>query len=301
MTYQPQPLDLLPTERSNPRTRDIDRLDSLGVLTLLNDEDQTVPRAVRSALPELARAVDLALDRWRQGGRIVLFGAGTSGRLAALDAAELGPTFGAPSERYLARIAGGAGAFEKAVEGAEDDAEAGATAAADLTDVDVAFGIAASGRTPWVIGALERARKQGAATVGLACVPTPALGSVSDVCMVVDTGPEPISGSTRMKAGTAQKLVLNAFSSTLMIRLGKVYANLMVDVQATNAKLRRRAVRLVAEATGASDDAAAQALGDANGEVKTAIALLRLGTTVDDARRRLQAAEGHLRLLLTDG
>ena len=294
-------LDQLPTERSNPRTKDIDRLDSLGVLTLLNDEDQTVPRAVRLALPELARAVDLALDRWRQGGRIVLFGAGTSGRLAALDAAELGPTFGVASERYLARIAGGVGAFEMAVEGAEDDAEAGATAASDLMNNDVAFGIAASGRTPWVIGALRRARQQGAATIGLACVPAPAVANESDVCIVVDTGPEPISGSTRRKAGTAQKLVLNAFSSTLMIRLGKVYANLMVDVQATNAKLRRRAVRLVVEATGVSEDAAAGALGDARGEVKTAIALLRLGTTAEDARRRLDAADGQLRLLLADG
>src|SRR5207247_10904101 len=162
-------------------------------------------------------------------------------------------------------------------EGAEDDHAAGAIAANDLSAADVAFGIAASGQTPWVIGALERARQRGAATIGLACVPTPAMAAFVDVAIVVDTGPEPISGSTRMKAGTAQKLVLNAFSSTLMIRLGKVYGNLMVDVQATNAKLRHRAARLVQQAAGAEPSAVERVLAESNGEVKTAIAMLRLG------------------------
>src|SRR5258708_1647143 len=254
--------DDLSTEQSNPRTADIDKLDSLGVLQRLNDEDQLVAPAVRKALPQLARAVDLAVERWQRGGRVVLFGAGTSGRLATLDAAELGPTFGVPSDRYMARLAGGEGAFLKAREGAEDDQAAGATAADDLSPADVAFGIAASGQTPWVIGALERARQRGAATIGLACVPEPALAAFVDVAIVVDTGPEPISGSTRMKAGTAQKLVLNAFSSTLMIRLGKVYGNLMVDVRATNAKLHRRAQRLVQHAAGADPRAAERALAE---------------------------------------
>jgi N-acetylmuramic acid 6-phosphate etherase len=290
--------DELSTEGSNPRTVEIDRLDTLTVLQRLNDEDQSVAPAVRAALPELAQAVDLTLERWQRGGRVVLFGAGTSGRLAALDAAELGPTFGVPADRYLARLAGGDGAFFKAREGAEDDREAGAAAADDLAADEVAFGIAASGRTPWVIGALERARQHGAATIGLACVPRPALAAFVDVAIVVDTGPEPISGSTRMKAGTAQKLVLNSFSSTLMIRLGKVYSNLMVDVQATNAKLRRRAVRLVQEAAGAEAAAAEQALAESNGEVKTAIAVLRLGITPAEARRRLAMVDGRLRLLL---
>jgi N-acetylmuramic acid 6-phosphate etherase len=229
---------------------------------------------------------------------VVLFGAGTSGRLAALDAAELGPTFGVPPERYLARIAGGAGAFEKAVEGAEDSVEDGAAAAHDLRAQDVAFGIAASGRTPWVIAALRTARSQGAATIGLACVPKPALAADADVSIAVDTGPEPISGSTRMKAGTAQKLVLNAFSSTLMIRLGKVYSNLMVDVQATNAKLRRRAVRLVTLAAEADEASAEQALEATGGEVKTAIAVLRLGVDPTLARQRLADADGRLRVVL---
>jgi N-acetylmuramic acid 6-phosphate etherase len=293
-------LDSLPTEQPNPRTTDLDRLDTLGVLERINDEDQRVAPAVQAALPEVARAVDLSLERWQRGGRIVLFGAGTSGRLAALDAAELGPTFGVPAERYLARIAGGASAFQTPAEGAEDDHGAGRAAAGDLGPPDVAFGLAASGRTPWVLGALEAAREQGAATLGLACVPDPALSACADVTIAVVTGPEPIAGSTRMKAGTAQKMVLNAFSTTLMVRLGKVYANLMVDVQATNAKLRRRAVRLVEQAARVDPATAERALVSADGEVKTAVALLRLGLTATEARTRLAAAEGRLRLVLGD-
>ena len=293
-------LDELPTERPNPRTADIDLLDTLGVLERLNEQDRRVAEAVHAALPELARAVDLTLERWQRGGRVILFGAGTSGRLAMLDAAELGPTFGVPAERYLARLAGGPGAFLKAVEGAEDDRDAGAAAAADLRSADVAFGIAASGRTPWVIGALACAEHMGAARLGLACVPRPALAELTDVCIVVDTGPEAISGSTRLKAGTAQKLVLNAFSSALMIRLGKVYGNLMIDVQATNEKLRRRAVRLVQQAARVDEVAAADALSASGGDVKLAVALVRLGTTADDARARLAAADGRLRQVLGD-
>jgi N-acetylmuramic acid 6-phosphate etherase len=293
-------LDQLATEQPNPRTADIDRLDTLSVLRRLNDEDQLVAPAVRTALPQVARAVDLALERWQRGGRIVLFGAGTSGRLALLDAAELGPTFGVPSDRYLARLAGGAGAFLSAVEGAEDDREAGAGAAGDLRPADVAFGIAASGRTPWVLGALQAARRRGAATIGLACVPEPALADHVDVSIVVVTGPEAISGSTRMKAGTAQKLVLNAFSSGLMIRLGKVYGNLMVDVQATNDKLRRRAARLVQHAAGVDLATAEQALITAAGDVKLAIAMLRLNLPAEVASRRLEQAAGRLRTVLDE-
>jgi len=292
--------DQLPTERPNPRTADIDRLDTLGILERINHEDQQVALAVRMALPALARAVDLALERWQGGGRIVLFGAGTSGRLAMLDAAELGPTFGIAADRYEARLAGGREAFQRPVEGAEDDSSTGAAAAADLSARDVAFGIAASGRTPWVIGALDQARAHGAATIGLACVPRPALAEHVDVAIVVDTGAEPISGSTRMKAGTAQKLVLNAFSSTLMILLGKVYGNLMVDVQATNAKLRRRATRLVELAAGVDTGDAERALAEADFEVKTAIALLRLGVSAERARARLAAEDGRLRRVLDD-
>ncbi len=297
MIFSDSELDQLSTESPDPRTSKIDTLDTLRILELINDEDQLVVPAVRAALPAVARAVDLALERWRRGGRIVVFGAGTSGRLAMLDAAELKPTFGVPPERYLARLAGGPEAFLRAVEGAEDDREAGAGAAADLSPVDVAFGIAASGRTPWVLGALERARVLGALRIGLACVPTPELATFVDVSIELDTGPEAIAGSTRMKAGTAQKLVLNAFSSTLMIRLGKVYGNLMVDVQATNAKLRRRAVRLVCEAAHVDQSAAERALAESAWDVKVAIALLRLGVSAEIARTRLAEADGHLRRL----
>jgi N-acetylmuramic acid 6-phosphate etherase len=291
-------LDSLPTEQPNPRTSDLDRMDTLTLLERLNDEDQRVAPAVRAALPQLARAVEVARESWQRGGRIILFGAGTSGRLAALDAAELLPTFRVPPERYLARIAGGVSAFQTPAEGAEDDVAAGGAAAADLGPPDVAFGIAASGRTPWVLGALEAARRQGAATLGLACVPSPALAASVDVAIVVDTGPEPIAGSTRMKAGTAQKLVLNAFSTSLMVRLGKVYGNLMVDVQATNAKLRQRAVRLVQQIAAVDQATAEAALGQANGELKTAIACLRLNISPEQARARLAAANGHLRRVL---
>jgi N-acetylmuramic acid 6-phosphate etherase len=275
-------LDELPTEQPNARTADIDRLDTLGVLERLNDEDRRVATAVRACLPELGRAVDLTLERWRRGGRVVLFGAGTSGRLAILDAAELPPTFGVSNERYMAVMAGSGSAFSRATEGAED----------------VAFGIAASGRTPWVLGALEGAARLGALRLGLACVPHPELAEHVDVCIAVDTGPEAISGSTRMKAGTAQKLVLNAFSSTLMIRLGKVYSNLMIDVQATNEKLVRRAQRLVEQATGAGASEASAALEAADGQVKVAVAALRLGVPAEEAARRLEAAQGRLRVVL---
>lgn len=291
-------LDELPTERPNPRTADLDQLDTLGILQRLNAEDGRVAEAVRMVLPELAQAVELALERWQRGGRVILFGAGTSGRLAALDAAELGPTFGVPPGRYVACLAGGPRALLEAVEGAEDDRQDGARAADDLTLDDLAIGIAASGRTPWVLAALGRARERGAATVGLACVPQPALAALTDVCIAVDAGPESIAGSTRLKAGTAQKLVLNAFSSALMVRLGKVYSNLMVDVRVSNAKLRRRAVRLIRLAAGVGEADAEAALAATDGEVKTAIAMLRLGTDVATARQRLADTGGHLRDVL---
>jgi N-acetylmuramic acid 6-phosphate etherase len=290
--------DQLATERPNPRTADIDRLDTLGTLQRINDEDQQVALAVRAALPDVARAVDVAYERWQRGGRVVLFGAGTSGRLATLDAAELGPTFSVPPDRYLARIAGGRQALTEAIEGAEDDAADGARNADELASSDVAFGIAASGRTPWVLGALERTRQRGAATIGLACVPEPALAQHADILIVVETGPEPISGSTRMKAGTAQKMVLNAFSTTLMIRLGKVYGNLMVDVRATNSKLRRRAARLVEQAADVDTATAERALLACEYDVKAAIAALRLGIDAEDARQRLARNNGHLRRVL---
>jgi N-acetylmuramic acid 6-phosphate etherase len=215
-----------------------------------------------------------------------------------LDAAELPPTFSVDTERYVAVMAGGPSAFLRAVEGAEDDRNAGRAAASAVGELDVAFGIAASGRTPWVLGALERARELGALTLGLACVPSPELAGYVEVCIAVDTGPEAIAGSTRMKAGTAQKLVLNAFSTTLMVRLGKIYGNLMIDVQVTNAKLRRRAERLVSQVAGVDTVRAASALDQANCSVKVAVAALRLGIAAEEATARLAAAEGRLREVL---
>lgn len=293
-------LDRLLTEQSNPATERLDQLSSEAILERLNDEDRRVALAVRRALPQIARAVDLAVDRWNRGGRIVLFGVGTSGRLAMLDAAELRPTFGVPPERYCARMAGGMDAFQRAIEGLEDDPGSGAVAAADLNERDLAFGIAASGRTPWVVGALASAKGQGAATVALAGVPEPVIGRQADVIIVVETGPEAIAGSTRMKAGTAQKLVLNSFSTALMVRLGKVYGNLMVDVQPSNVKLRRRAVRLV-EQIAMVDAATAERVLDEAGDLKVAIVALRLSLPVAAARARVVAAEGHLRRALGEG
>lgn len=273
-------------------------MDTLGMLELINDEDRRVAPAVGAVLPDLARAVDIAAERWSRGGRVILFGAGTSGRLAMLDDAEIGPTYGVPPDRYLARLAGGDEAMRSSVEGSEDDYVAGESAAGDLTEADVAIGIAASGRTRWVLGALAAARRRGSATVGLACVPRPELAAYADLVIAVDVGPEAIAGSTRMKAGTAQKLVLNAFSTALMVRLGKVYGNLMVDLQATNAKLRRRATRLVQEVAGVDRAAAEQALVEADWDAKVAIVALRLHVPVAIARARLEAADGQLRRVL---
>ena len=292
-------LDRLGTEQVNPRTVDLQRLDSLGVLERLNDEDRTVAEAVRRVLPSIARAVDLAVERWQRGGKIVLFGAGTSGRLAMLDAAELPPTFNAPPERYLGRLAGGPTAFQRAVEGLEDDRAAGEAAAADLGPNDLALGIAASGRTPWVIGALAEARVRGAATVALACVARPALGEVADVVIAVETGPEAVVGSTRMKAGTAQKLVLNSFSTALMVRLGKVYGNLMVDLRPTNAKLRHRAARLVETVAGVDPTAAERAIAE-TGDLKAAIVVASRNVSPEEARARLARANGILRRALEE-
>lgn len=293
-------LDQLATEQTNPRTADLDVLGTLGMLQRINDEDQQVAAAVKQVVPQLARAVDLTLERWQRGGRVVLFGAGTSGRLAMLDAAEMPPTFGISAERYVARMAGGPSAFLRAVEGAEDDRAAGLAAASDLGADDVAFGISASGRTPWVLGAFEAAASAGALRIGLACVPLPELCSFLDVCIALDTGPEAVAGSTRMKAGTAQKLVLNAFSTALMVRLGKVYGNLMIDLVATNAKLRRRAIRLVQQVAGVDSETAERALDRASGNVKVAAASLRLGLSAEEAASRLAAADGRLRRVLRE-
>ncbi|MCA1186586.1 MULTISPECIES: N-acetylmuramic acid 6-phosphate etherase [unclassified Saccharopolyspora] len=285
-----------PTERTNERTRDIDLLPTLDVLRVLNAEDRTVPEAVGRSLPDLARAVDRAVAALRGGGRVHYVGAGTSGRLAVLDAAELIPTYNVPADWVVAHQAGGAGAFQKPVENAEDDAEAGAAMArAEVAAGDFVLGLTASGRTPYVLGALRAAREIGAGTALMSANPESAGDAPADLTIAVDTGPEPIAGSTRMKAGTAQKLVLTSFSTAVMIRMGRTYSNLMVSLLATNAKLRGRTVEILREATAASEDECARALNAADGDLKTALVHLLTGAEVPRAAAALTAADGRVR------
>src|SRR5690349_1722440 len=252
-----------PTEQRNPRTAEIDRVPTIDVLRMINDEDRTVPSAVAAALPELARAVDLGVTSIMSGGRVHYVGAGTSGRLATLDAAELVPTFNVPSDWFVAHHAGGSEALVRAVEEVEDSSGA-SQIRRHATANDLVVGVTASGRTPFVIGALQEAQALGANTVLVsnnASVPiTP------DVLVALDTGPEAIAGSTRMKAGSAQKLVLTSFSTAVMVKLGRTYSNLMVSMRATNAKLRGRTIRILHEATGLPAGDCEQALADASGD-----------------------------------
>lgn len=284
------PAGLPLTERANPRTVAIDQLPTVAMLEAINDEDATVPAAVRATIPQIARAVDELAARLARGGRLLLFGAGTSGRLAALDAAEWPPTFGVPPDLARASIAGGPRALTEAVEGAEDDADLGRAdaRAVGTGERDLALGISASGGAPYVLGALAGARARGAYTVGLACRPGSPLEGVADLMIVPVVGPEVITGSSRLKAGTAQKLVLNMLSTGAMIRLGRVYGNLMIEVQPTNAKLRARARRIVQELTGASEADTARALAEA-GSVRVAVVMLRLGLSRVEAEARCRA------------
>ena len=289
-----------PTERDNPRTAGIDLLPTLDILNTLNREDRTVADAVGRALPDLARAVDLAVDALRAGGRVHYVGAGTSGRLAVLDAAELVPTFNMPSDWFLAHQAGGQRAFLEAVENAEDDAAAGTATIEDQAgDDDFVLGLTASGRTPYVLGALRAARRRGIPTALVSANPGAARNAPADIAIIADTGPEPIIGSTRMKAGTAQKLVLTSFSTTVMIRMGRTYSNLMVSMVATNAKLRGRTISILREATDASEQACSQALSAADGDLKTALVHLLTGVSVDRASAALATADGQVRDALT--
>ena len=288
------------TEATNPATRDLDRLPVLAQARLMNTEDRRVPEAVAAALPAVAAAVTRIAEALARGGRLLYVGAGTSGRIAALDAAECPPTFGTDPEMVQAVLAGGPPAMTEAVEGAEDDAAAGAREmnARGVGPADVVVGIAASGETPFTVGAARRARERGAWTVAVVCNTGSSLEAACDAAIVVVVGPEVISGSTRLKAGTAQKLVLNTLSTLAMVRLGKVYGNLMVDLRATNAKLRRRAARIVAAAASTGEPQADAALGRAGGRVPVAIVMLRLGLDPDAAEEQLARAGGSLRRAL---
>ena len=296
-------LDARLTERRNPRTQHLDTLSPVELVDALNAEDAAVAAAVARARVEIGRAIELAERAFRAGGRLLYVGAGTSGRLGVLDAAECPPTYGTPPEMVVGVIAGGAPALLRSVEGAEDD-EAAAVAAMDSHRVgaaDLVLGIAASATTPYVRAALGRAKSLGAATGFLSCSEAPAvLRESCDVCITVLVGPEAVTGSTRMKAGTATKLVLNTITTGAMIRLGKVYGNLMVDLQAMNAKLVDRSERIVMETTGAGRPEARSAIDAAGGQVKRAIVMLRRGVGPDAADRLLEEHRGFLRPVVGD-
>jgi len=297
---QEQPFSALETEKINPATSEIDRVSPLEIVQMMNAEDAKVAEAVRQELPHIARAIEEIAARMRRGGRLFYFGAGTSGRLGALDASECPPTFNLPPEMVIGSVAGGPSALTLAVEDLEDSAEAGTADAERLgmTETDTLVGIAASGRTPYVLGAIARAKAVGALTIGLACNRNTPLEKAVEIMIAPVVGPEVITGSTRLKAGTAQKMVLNMLSTGAMILLGKTFGNLMVDVQATNQKLHRRAVAIVRQATGVDEDAAEGLLSVSGGEVKTAIMLGRTGIEPELARERLAAHGGILRAAL---
>lgn len=288
------------TEARNPASEKIDTLSALEIARLMNAEDARVAEAVGREAASIARAIEVIANRLRAGGRLVYIGAGTSGRLGVLDAAECPPTFSTPPELVVGLIAGGYGALTRAVEGAEDHPD---RAANDLKNInfsagDVLVGIATSGRTPYVIGGLKYAREIGAFAIGLACNDGSALAADADLMITPVVGPEVISGSTRLKAGTATKLVLNMLTTGTMVLLGKTYGNLMVDLKATNTKLVLRSRRIVAELTGLSESEAEEQLARADGELKTAVVAYRRGVSAEEARGLLTKAGGQLRVVL---
>ncbi len=293
-------LEKLTTEQRNPASEDIDRLSSIEIVQLMNREDATVPEAVGREATAIARAIDAISDCFQSQGRLIYVGAGTSGRLGVLDASECPPTFNTDPEQVVGIIAGGYGALLRSVEGAEDHPE---DAKRDLDDVkltsrDCVVGIATSGRTPYVLAALEYANDLGAMTIGISCNRDSDLQSAARLMITPIVGPEVISGSTRMKAGTATKLVLNMLTTGAMVRLGKTFGNLMVDLRATNEKLRIRSRRIVRQLTDLDDRGAAQLLERCEGEVKTAVVVGRLNISVEEARQRLAQHQGHLRAAL---
>ena len=287
-------LNKLPTEQRNPNTADIDRISTLEMVRRINDEDKKVAYAVEQELESVAQAVDAIYESLSSGGRLIYCGCGTSGRLGVLDAAECPPTYSTAPEMVQGIIAGGERAMFKAAEGAEDNADAGREdmQKIGLSAKDIVVGIAASGRTPYVLGAMAYAHEIGAKTVALTCNKASAMNEAADISIGVETGPEVITGSTRMKCGTAEKMVLNMLSTGAMIRLGKVYGNLMVDVMPTNEKLVRRAISIVSTAAGVDEELARQTLEQCGFSVKTAIVMLVRGLGVEEAEKRLGESGG---------
>jgi N-acetylmuramic acid 6-phosphate etherase len=290
-------LSRIATERRNPRTAEIDKVGTEEMLRIINAEDARIADAVAENIPAITRAVDGIVERIRSGGRLIYIGAGTSGRLGVLDASECPPTFNTPPGLVVGLIAGGDHALRHAVEHVEDQPEAGADAlrAIDTSARDTVVGIAASGRTPFVLGAIAYANGIGALTVGICNTDGAQLSEAVQIPIPVLTGPEVVTGSTRLKAGTGQKLVLNMLTTGAMIRLGKTYGNLMVDLQPTNQKLRVRAVGIIRDAAGITDEEAAAALERAGGNVKAAIVSSLLGISPEEAQDRLNAAHGRIR------
>lgn len=291
-------LETLSTERVDPAFADLDLLSTLDQVALMTEQGIVAAQAVAAERESIARAIDGIVARLHRGGRLVYIGAGTAGRMGVLDASEIPPTFGTDPSLVVGMLAGGEHALRNAVENAEDDPEAGAAAASELGPDDAIIGISASGRTPYVAGALRTARDRGAFTVSLACNRDSEISQGVDVAIEVVVGPEVVAGSTRLKAGTAQKLVLNAISTVAMVQSGKVYGNLMVDVQSTNEKLRARAERTVMHATGCTPEQATEALAAAEGSVKLAIVLVETGVDVATARAALESSGGNLRRAL---
>lgn len=289
-------LSKLSTEQRNPNTACIDRVSTLEMVRLMNAEDQQVALAVEKVLPEIAEAIDLIAAQFKQGGRLFYMGAGTSGRLGILDASECPPTYGVDFGMVIGLIAGGDTAIRKAVEGAEDSRELGMNdlKAHNFSAQDVLVGLAASGRTPYVLGGLEYANRLNAHTIAIACTQSSEIGKLAEIAIEPLPGPEVITGSTRMKAGTAQKLVLNMLSTGSMIKIGKVYGNLMVDVQASNQKLIERCKRIVSEATGVDRTRAEVLLELTHYDVKLAILVEKTGLPLDQATQLLQETEGYL-------
>lgn len=291
-------LSKITTEQRNPHSMDIDARSTEEILKIINEEDKTVPYAVEKELPYIAQAVELIVKALKNGGRLLYFGAGTSGRLGVVDASECPPTFGTPYGMIEGFIAGGKEAMFRAQEGAEDYEENGAkdVLLAKVTSKDIVCGIAASRRTPYVIGAVKKAKELGAVTLYITCNPRENFNIKEvDVAICPYVGPEVIMGSTRMKSGTAQKLVLNMLTTTSMIRMGKVYENMMIDLQMTNKKLIERSKKIVMTITGIGYDEAAEWLKKADGHVKTALVMIRAGVSADEARKRLIKAEGFVR------
>jgi N-acetylmuramic acid 6-phosphate etherase len=292
----------LATEQRNPRTLDLDTLDVPAILERISAEDHTVPAAVARELPYVARAVELVVGSFQSGGRLIYVGAGTSGRLGVLDASECPPTFGSDPKQVQGVMAGGVGALVRAVEGAEDRTEEGERSIEDLGvgPADTVIGLAASRRTPFVVAALARARALGAKTAYVTCTPREEFTLDVDVAICPVVGPEALMGSTRMKSGTAQKLVLNMITTAAFVRTGKVYENMMVDLMATSEKLVERSRRTVMTVTGVDYEKAAKAIGEAGKSVKTAIVMLKLGCSRTEAETRLARADGFVRRALAD-